>query len=104
MESLVASVAELAEDYSDVPMLARTHGQPASPTTMGKEMANFAYHLASHLQKVCLQVYLLRHITCIDYRSKTFLFMARWQELLETTMLIWLLIPRSIGPLKLPDL
>lgn len=61
MKSLVASIAELAEHYCDVPMLARTHGQPASPTTMGKEMANFAYHLASHLQKVCLQVTLLRH-------------------------------------------
>ncbi len=31
----------MARDYADLPMLSRTHGQPASPTTLGKEMANF---------------------------------------------------------------
>lgn len=36
----------LAVDNADVPMLSRTHGQTASPTTMGKEMAIFAYRLA----------------------------------------------------------
>jgi len=41
MEKLAAFSHELAE----LPMLARTHGQPASPTTLGKEMANFAYRL-----------------------------------------------------------
>ena len=34
------AIAELAADHAPVAMLARTHGQPASPTTMGKELAN----------------------------------------------------------------
>jgi adenylosuccinate lyase len=38
-------LAELAREYRDVPMLARTHGQPATPTTFGKEMAVFASRL-----------------------------------------------------------
>ncbi len=38
-------LTELAVDLADLPMLARTHGQPASPTTLGKEMANVAYRL-----------------------------------------------------------
>ncbi len=42
----------LAEQYADVPMLSRTHGQTASPTTMGKEMANVAYRLARQRQQV----------------------------------------------------
>ncbi|WP_135828760.1 adenylosuccinate lyase [Halorussus halobius] len=37
-----AALGTLAEDHRDVPMLARTHGQPATPTTFGKEMAVFA--------------------------------------------------------------
>ena len=36
---------ELAHTYAEVPLLARTHGQPASPTTIGKEMANVVYRL-----------------------------------------------------------
>lgn len=42
----------LAEQYADVPMLSRTHGQTASPTTMGKEMANVAFRLARQRQQV----------------------------------------------------
>ncbi|MEW5709272.1 MAG: adenylosuccinate lyase [Pseudomonadota bacterium] len=42
---LEAALAELAHRLADQPMLARTHGQPASPTTLGKEMANVAYRL-----------------------------------------------------------
>jgi len=40
-ERLVATVADLAVAQAEVPMLARTHGQPASPTTVGKELAVF---------------------------------------------------------------
>ncbi len=36
---------QLAHDLAELPMLARTHGQPASPTTLGKEMANIAHRL-----------------------------------------------------------
>ena len=41
----IASLAELAHRYAQLPMLSRTHGQPASPTTLGKEIANFVARL-----------------------------------------------------------
>ena len=43
MKGLTAELRVLAHRYADLPMLARTHGQPASPTTLGKEIANFVY-------------------------------------------------------------
>ena len=45
MAELVDRLAEMAREYAGVPMLARTHGQPASPTTMGKELANVVHRL-----------------------------------------------------------
>ncbi|MGN0908575.1 MAG: adenylosuccinate lyase [Succinivibrio sp.] len=45
MDELVARIRDLAHECADIPLLARTHGQPASPTTIGKEMATFAYRL-----------------------------------------------------------
>lgn len=42
---LIDAIIDLAHAYKTVPMMARTHGQPASPTTMGKEMANVAIRL-----------------------------------------------------------
>ena len=45
LDNLITKLRELAHQLSDYPMLARTHGQPASPTTLGKEMANTAYRL-----------------------------------------------------------
>lgn len=39
-DQLLADIKKLAAEHRDIPMMARTHGQPASPTTMGKEMAN----------------------------------------------------------------
>lgn len=45
MDKIIAEITELAHKYADIPLLARTHGQPASPTTVGKEMATFAYRL-----------------------------------------------------------
>jgi len=45
MDRLIAEVTRLAHAYADRPMLARTHGQPASPTSLGKELANFAHRL-----------------------------------------------------------
>lgn len=46
MERVIGAIAELARRYAELPMLARTHGQPASPTTLGKELANVAWRLA----------------------------------------------------------
>jgi adenylosuccinate lyase len=45
LAEIVAALRALAKRHAAVPMLSRTHGQPASPTTLGKEMANFAHRL-----------------------------------------------------------
>ncbi|MBO1928401.1 adenylosuccinate lyase [Thiomicrorhabdus sp. 6S2-11] len=45
MDEVIAKIAEMATEMADIPMLSRTHGQPASPTTAGKEFANVAYRL-----------------------------------------------------------
>ena len=45
LDDVIAALEELAGRYADLPMLARTHGQPASPTTLGKELAVFAARL-----------------------------------------------------------
>ncbi len=45
LNRIINELAELAREFSDTPMLARTHGQPATPTTMGKEIANFVHRL-----------------------------------------------------------
>src|SRR5882762_5180942 len=45
LERLIDALRSLARRHAAVPMLARTHGQPATPTTLGKEIANFAHRL-----------------------------------------------------------
>ncbi len=45
MDEVIAGLRELAHRHAEQPMLSRTHGQPASPTTLGKELANFVYRL-----------------------------------------------------------
>ncbi|MBE9526698.1 MAG: adenylosuccinate lyase [Proteobacteria bacterium] len=45
MHQIIDAITKLAHDLSEQPMLCRTHGQPASPSTMGKEMANIVYRL-----------------------------------------------------------
>ena len=42
---LAGALGELARRHAELPMLSRTHGQPATPTTLGKELANFAHRL-----------------------------------------------------------
>ncbi len=51
MLKIVQAISQLAKQYADVPMLSRTHGQPASPTTLGKEMANVAYRLQRQVKQ-----------------------------------------------------
>ena len=51
-ENLVNEVIDRAETLKDVAMLAHTHGQPASPTTMGKELAVFAYRWNRQLKQI----------------------------------------------------
>ncbi|SEI59381.1 Adenylosuccinate lyase [Azotobacter beijerinckii] len=45
MRQIAQAIRELAVKLADIPMLSRTHGQPASPTTLGKELANVVYRL-----------------------------------------------------------
>ncbi len=45
MDEIINAIGALAHRYAELPMLSRTHGQTASPTTLGKEMANVAYRL-----------------------------------------------------------
>ena len=45
LDKIIARLVELAHQHAELPMLSRTHGQPASPTTLGKEMANVVYRL-----------------------------------------------------------
>jgi adenylosuccinate lyase len=52
MDEVIASLRALAHRLADLPMLARTHGQPASPTTLGKELANVAARLARQRDQV----------------------------------------------------
>ena len=52
LNELQQSIAALAHQYASIPMMSRTHGQPASPTTLGKEMANVAYRLQRQLKQI----------------------------------------------------
>ena len=49
VEELIAQLRDYAEQWKDVPMLAKTHGQPASPTRLGKEIQVFVYRLEQQL-------------------------------------------------------
>jgi len=51
-EALIAKLNELAHKYVAVPMLARTHGQPATPTTMGKELQVFVHRLRRQIDRI----------------------------------------------------
>ncbi len=52
MERLQAELDRMAAEWADIPMLAKTHGQPASPTRLGKEIGVFAYRLRTQLQSL----------------------------------------------------
>jgi adenylosuccinate lyase len=49
MEELIGQLQQYAEEWKDVPMLAKTHGQPASPTRLGKEVMVYVYRLTEQL-------------------------------------------------------
>mgnify|MGYP000227020077 CR=1 FL=1 len=52
MNQIVTEVASLAHKFADVPMLSRTHGQTASPTTVGKELANVVARLRRQIKQI----------------------------------------------------
>ena len=57
-KEVVASLTELSKAYASIPMLSRTHGQPATPTTMGKEIAVFAHRLSRQIKRIEATEYL----------------------------------------------
>ena len=57
IDELIAKLEELAEEWKDIPMLAKTHGQAASPTRLGKEIRVFVYRLTKQLE-------LLKKVAC----------------------------------------
>ncbi|WP_020531743.1 adenylosuccinate lyase [Flexithrix dorotheae] len=52
LNEVLQKISELAHEWEDIPMLAFTHGQPASPTKLGKELAVFAYRLDQQLKSL----------------------------------------------------
>ncbi|MBX2844534.1 MAG: adenylosuccinate lyase [Flammeovirgaceae bacterium] len=52
LNEVLQKISQLAHDWEDIPMLAYTHGQPASPTKLGKEFAVFAYRLDQQLKSL----------------------------------------------------
>ncbi len=81
LAEITAKLQTLAHDLAAVPMMSRTHGQPATPTTLGKEIANVLYRLQRQSAKS-------RHR---NFWAKS---TARWRRF---TMSPWWLIPMWIG-------
>ena len=52
LDQLIAQLLDYAEQWKDIPMLAKTHGQPASPTRLGKEVMVFAYRLQEQTKQL----------------------------------------------------
>ena len=52
IKNIIDAIKALAVEYRDIPLLSRTHGQPASPSTMGKEMANVAYRMERQYKQI----------------------------------------------------
>jgi adenylosuccinate lyase len=52
LENLISVLRDYAEQWAEIPMLARTHGQPASPTRLGKEIQVFVYRLEAQLEQL----------------------------------------------------
>ncbi len=83
VEELIAQLQQYADDWKDVPMLAKTHGQPASPTRLGKEIMVYVYRLTEQLNelKACKMTakfggatgnYNAHHVAYPDYDWKAF--------------------------------
>ena len=83
VEELIAQLKEYADEWKDIPMLAKTHGQPASPTRLGKEVMVYVYRLTEQLNllKACKITakfggatgnYNAHHIAYPDYDWKAF--------------------------------
>ncbi|MBL4828702.1 MAG: adenylosuccinate lyase [Aliivibrio sp.] len=52
IRNVIDAIKNLAQEYRTIPLLSRTHGQPASPSTLGKEMANVAYRMERQYKQI----------------------------------------------------
>lgn len=52
VKEVISAIEKLAVEYRDAPLLSRTHGQPASPSTMGKEMANVVHRMRRQVKQI----------------------------------------------------
>ncbi|WP_305416467.1 adenylosuccinate lyase [Photobacterium leiognathi] len=52
VRNVIDAIKDLANQFRDIPILTQTHGQPASPSTMGKEMANVAYRMERQYKQI----------------------------------------------------
>lgn len=52
LNDVIGSMREMAHEFAEIPMLSRTHGQPATPTTLGKEVANVIYRLERQVKQL----------------------------------------------------
>ncbi len=52
LDEVIQAIRHLAHEHAELPMLSRTHGQPASPTTLGKEMANVVHRLHKQRERI----------------------------------------------------
>lgn len=60
LNDVIGSMREMAHEFAAIPMLSRTHGQPATPTTLGKEIANVIYRLERQV----------KHLKNVEYQGK----------------------------------
>mmetsp|Transcript_8532 Transcript_8532/g.14386 ORF Transcript_8532/g.14386 Transcript_8532/m.14386 type:complete len:309 (-) Transcript_8532:148-1074(-) len=52
LKSLLQRLEQMSEEYADIPIMCRTHGQSATPSTVGKELANYAYRLRRQVRNI----------------------------------------------------
>jgi adenylosuccinate lyase len=89
------AIAEMARRFKDVPMLSRTHGQEASPTTVGKEMAIFAARVERQLKQLRTQEYLGKFNGAVgNFNAHAFAYpevdwIAMSREFVESLGLVW---------------
>jgi len=103
-EQLVHTVATLAREHSATPLLTRTHGQPASPSTLGKELAVFVYRWQRQLQHLAHTAYLGKCNGAVgSYNAHSVAYPAApWEEIarnfVESLGLTWNPLTTQIEP------
>jgi adenylosuccinate lyase len=103
-QQLVQTVATLAQEHSATPLLTRTHGQPASPSTIGKELAVFVYRWQRQLQPLAHTAYLGKCNGAVgSYNAHSIAYPeAPWEEIachfVESLGLTWNPLTTQIEP------